>query len=127
MAVVQRTFSQWRYWLVAALLLLAGAVGGVAAAKEPAANSATSCRNGDHGGCAAILTSASQPSILQALARLDGKALNHADGPAAGIAPQGWDLSAISGTAHRAEWPETHAHRRRLEGGAQPRAPPLKA
>jgi len=124
---VRGSLSQWRYWLVAALLLLAGAMGGVAAAKEPAESSATGCRTGDRSGCAAILTSTSQPSILQAFARLDGKALNHADGPAAGLASQGWDLLAISGTAQRAEKPKSQAHRRRLEGGSQPRAPPLRA
>lgn len=124
--MVRGSLSQWRHWLVAALLLLAGAMGGVAAAKEPAENSAAGCRNGDGSGCAAILTSANQPSILQALARLDGKALKHADGPAAGIAPQSWDLLTISGTARRAEMPKSQAHRRRQEGGSQPRAPPLK-
>lgn len=121
------SLSQWRYWLVAALLLLAGAMGGAATASQPVEHNATGCRNGDRSHCTAILTATSQPSILQALARLDGKALNHADGTGAGIAPQGWDLLTISGTAQRAQMPKSQAHRRRVGGGSQPRAPPAMA
>ncbi|MQP68008.1 hypothetical protein GE253_22075 [Niveispirillum sp. SYP-B3756] len=116
--------SHWRYWLAAALLLLAGAMGGAAAARQPAENAGNVCHHGDRTGCAAILTAPAQPTILQALSRLDGKALAQADGHAAGLIPDGWGLLTISGTARRAQMPESQAHRRRMAGGSRPRAPP---
>lgn len=124
MAAVRVPLSHWRYWLAAALLLLAGAMGGAAAARQPAENAGTVCRQGDRAGCAAILTAPAQPTILQALSRLDGKAVAQADGHAAGLVPDGWGLLTISGTARRAQMPESQAHRRRLAGGSHPRAPP---
>lgn len=126
LAPVRPLLNRWRFALLAALLLLAGAMGGTALGRPSAGpdGAATGCPN--QGGCDSHLTAPSPPALLQAALRIDGKAM--AGGDAGTALPASHGLSPIHADI-------ALAGRRMADGPAprgdgrhpgQPRGPPAR-
>lgn len=120
------SLTRWRLLLLAAFVLLAGAMGGGdAVARSGIGQRATGCP--DQGGCDQRLTAPAQPALVQAALRIDGKAMTGGVGGSATlpgriglpafprIAPMGVTGWNVPCPAHE------------TDGPGQPRGPPAGA
>ncbi|MFV3129411.1 hypothetical protein [Niveispirillum sp. KHB5.9] len=116
-------FTQWRLLLLAAFVLLAGAMGG--GSHPAAAQAASGCHDGQ--GCDQYLTAPAQPALIQAALRIDGKAMAGGDGNATilpgTIGPNSFALPVRAGLNPD---PVTRP-RKAANGPGQPRGPPAFA
>lgn len=117
------SLSRWRLLLLAAFVLLAGAMGGGdAVARAGIGRIAGECP--DWGTCDQRLTTPAQPALIQIALRIDGKALT---GGGAGLAmlPGGNELPAFVLTGMPAEGGVSAAlPRKASHAPGQPRGPP---
>lgn len=114
--------TRWRLLLLAAFVLLAGAMGGGdAAARSGMGQAANSCPDQDS--CGQRLTAPAQPALIQAALRIDGKAMAGGDGMAAAL-PGHIGLPAFQ-PSFQAKTDTNGPHPRKAASGpGQPRGPP---
>lgn len=120
------SLTRWRLLLLAAFVLLAGAMGGGdAVARVGVGQTATGCP--DQGGCDQRLTAPAQPALVQAALRIDGKATASGDGGFATL-PGRSGLPAFQWSAKAHTTGRDVAHRgHETDGPGQPRGPPTGA
>ncbi|WP_133065375.1 hypothetical protein [Niveispirillum lacus] len=121
--MLRLSFPPWRLLLVAAFVLLAGAMGSSGpAARASIAQIAGDCS--DLGNCHQRLTAPSQPALIQVALRIDGKALTGNGGGFAAL-PDATGLPVlpriITATSVRLSSPPL---RNAANGPGQPRGPP---
>lgn len=122
-APLRLSLPPWRLLLLAAFVLLAGAMGGGdAVARSGIAQTASSCP--DQGRCDPRLTAPAQPALIQAALRIDGKAMTGGNGGTATL-PDHVGLPAFQPlAASDATGSDTRPHRPATDGPGQPRGPP---
>lgn len=122
-APLRLSLSQWRLSLLAALLLLAGAMGGGKVdAREGAGPATGGCNSAVS--CEQRLTAPIQPALIQAALRVDGKAMAGGDGvPVTLPAGHAMPFRLLAGGWEKPLFTGTHLHRGPT-GPGQPRGPP---
>jgi len=122
-APLRLSFTPWRLLLLAAFVLLAGALGsGGTAARAGIAQIARECS--DQGSCHQRLTAPSQPALIQVALRIDGKALTGNGGGGAAL-PGEHGLTVFPRITSTLAVSVVHPLPRSATGGpGQPRGPP---